>query len=202
MASVFGYIGVETPAFTLLKRSPLGYEVRRYGKQLRCEVQTPSEEFTTSVGFRALANYIFGGNVSKENAQGSEKIAMTSPVVTSPSTKIAMTSPVVTTPSTTGATFMSFILPSKFTDLNQLPTPHDSSVRLIEVPEKTYAVSVFSGSPSEDQVQQEKEKLLSFLEKDEIKVRMGEAVQYCRYNPPWTISFFRTNEIMIPIEYE
>merc|ERR1711924_350016 len=80
-------------------------------------------------------------NVSRspEEATQAEKIAMTAPVVTRPSSgdskgqKIAMTAPVVTTKSDDqsdgGGYWMQFIMPSKWT-LETLPTPTDPNVKL------------------------------------------------------------------------
>ena len=81
-------------------------------------------------GFRALAGYIFGGN-EKEGS-----IAMTGPVVMKENnTKIAMTGP-VTMSGGDSTMSMSFIMPSQYESISDLPKPNNDNVKIIEVEPK------------------------------------------------------------------
>ena len=63
---------------------------------------------------------------------------------------------------------------------------------------RKYGVVKFGGVASEQVVRERVEKLRESLEKDGFKV-VGDFL-LGRYNPPWTIPAFRTNEVMIPVE--
>jgi hypothetical protein len=67
-----------------------------------------------SDGFRRLARYIFGGNVSRQS------IAMTAPVAQ----QIAMTAPVAQMPAEGGAWAIRFFLPAVLT-VETAPVPFD-----------------------------------------------------------------------------
>jgi hypothetical protein len=215
--SIFGKIGVETPAFTLLKQYP-NYEIRQYAPTIRAEVEYAGSDVTNSTGFRDLAGFIFGDNKQRKSPAAekiamtapvlttqaeSEKIAMTAPVLTTQgeSEKIAMTSPVVTS-AESGTVKMAFILPSKYTSLDQLPTPNNPRVKLTEVPGATYAVHQFSGSTSSNTVDEKTLQLREWLKNDGVKVSGNGQATLARYNPPWTLPFLRTNEIMIPVQWQ
>ena len=142
------------PSSSQVVRKCGGYEIRKYQPSVAAEVFVDvKDQFSREgggKGFRPLAKYIgaFGTpeNVSRspEEATQAEKIAMTAPVVTRPSSgdskgqKIAMTAPVVTTKSDDqsdgGGYWMQFIMPSKWT-LETLPTPTDPNVKLKPIPE-------------------------------------------------------------------
>lgn len=208
MATIFGSIQSETPSFKLL-RSTAFYEIRRYAPQLRCTVFTGNRtnSLSSGEGFRDLAGYIFGDN--KMNGDKAETIAMTAPVVTqnvSANEKIAMTAPVITQkPSDEGSQaqlYMSFVLPSKYQRLDQLPRPNNPQVKLEEIPAKTVAVHRFSGMTGDEAVQQKFQELKHHLAQDKIKVTPNSPEILARYNPPWTIPFLRTNEVQLEIEFD
>ncbi|GJW58390.1 heme-binding-like protein, chloroplastic [Tanacetum coccineum] len=127
---------------------------------------------------------------------------MTSPVITkSSSEKIDMTSPVITTQdhaSGDNKVTMQFILPEKYKKAEEAPKPVDERVVIKEDGGRKYGVVKFSGIATNDVVSQKVEKLKKDLERDGVKI-VGEYV-LARYNPPWTLPPFRTNEIMIPVE--
>ncbi|HOE44071.1 MAG TPA: heme-binding protein, partial [Rhodoferax sp.] len=168
-------------------------------------------------GFRAIADYIFGNNVTTGSSpdKGSEQIAMTAPVTMEPvntaSQKIAMTAPVTMEPlpdvgqaSQTQQAMQGakgwrvhFVMPSSYS-LNTLPKPNNRAVHLREVPAKTWAVLVYSGLNTEAGVQQRTNELVAWLA--EQKIRTTGSPQLARYNPPWTLPMFRRNEIMLEIE--
>ena len=91
---------------------------------------------------------------------------------------------------------MRFFLPAEFT-LKTAPQPIDPKVHLIDVAGQLQAVLRFSGFASEDAVDQRTEDLLRALDQSSWRAA-GEPVTYS-YDPPWTLPFFRRNEIVIPV---
>lgn len=198
MGSFIGYTNVEKPEYTVLK-STEKYEVRRYGPQLRAEVVTPGESISSSEGFRQLADYIFGNN-SKDDS--SEKIAMTTPVITekSSSENIAMTSPVITESNTSGGIKMAFILPSKY-QMSDLPKPNNPNVKICQIEGQEVAVMSFNGTPDEETFKTKSKELLDLVEQDSDLELVSKSPVAARYNPPWTIPMFRVNETMYKIRW-
>ncbi|XP_028785214.1 uncharacterized protein LOC114741126 [Neltuma alba] len=210
MGMVFGKIGVETPNYEVIK-STTDYEIRKYPPSVVAEVTYEPSQFKGNKdgGFTVLANYI--GALGNPQNTKPEKIAMTAPVITkntenssggSESEAIAMTAPVVTKASDTGENkkmvTMGFILPAKYGKAEEAPKPLDERVKIREEGEKKYGVVKFAGVASETVVEEKVEKLKRSLERDGYKV-VGDFV-LARYNPPWTLPPFRTNEVMIPVE--
>ncbi|KAL4587303.1 hypothetical protein LXL04_000172 [Taraxacum kok-saghyz] len=195
MGMVFGKIRVETPKFEVLQ-STADYEIRKYPPSVVAEITYDPTQFKgdKDAGFSILAKYI-GAFGNPQNTKP-EKIAMTSPVITK-AEKIAMTSPVVTKGSG-GRVTMQFTLPEKYKKAEEAPTPVDERVVITEEGEKKYGVVGFNGVASEGVVTEKLEKLKKDLERDGFKIS-GEYV-LGRYNPPWCLPYFRTNEVMVPVE--
>lgn len=183
---------VEQPKFTVLQTYDT-FEVRRYEKTLVAEVEVEGAgRDASSAGFRVLADFIFGNNA------GSTSVSMTSPVdrQAASSEKIAMTSP-VDRRGVDDRWVVTFTMPSKYT-IETLPKPNDPRVKIREVPAKTFAVFAFSGSPSERKVQERMEQAKATVDAAGLE-RSAEEPHYARYDPPWTPSFLRHNEILIEI---
>lgn len=208
MGSILGKIQVETPNYQVIK-STSEYEIRKYPSCVVAEVTYDPSEMkgnNKDGGFSILANYI-GVMGTPQNARP-EKIAMTAPVITKDSAheKIAMTAPVVTKEADSGdgergekkMVTMQFVLPSKYSRAEEAPKPVDERVVIKEEEEKNYGVVKFSGLATEQVVADKVEKLKKSLQEDGYKV-VGEYL-LARYNPPWTLPMFRTNEVMIPVE--
>ncbi|XP_016648308.1 PREDICTED: uncharacterized protein LOC107880726 [Prunus mume] len=202
MGMVFGKIRVETPKYKVLQ-STIDYEIRQYPPSVTAQLTYhPSQmKGDKDGGFTVLANYI-GAFGNPQNTKP-EKIAMTAPVITKSSAeKIAMTAPVVT--KTGGAedekkmVTMEFLLPSKYEKAEEAPRPVDERVVIREEGERKYGVVTFRGVATDEVVEEKVEKLKQSLERDGYKI-IGEFL-LARYNPPWTLPPFRTNEVMIPIE--
>ncbi|KAL8094246.1 heme-binding-like protein At3g10130, chloroplastic [Apium graveolens] len=199
---LFGKIIVETPKYEVLK-STTNYEIRKYLPNVVAQVKYTPSQFNGDKdgGFKLLANYIgvFGNPLNK----APQKIAMTTPVITKLSSeKIQMTTPVVTKSSggegDDEEIVMQFILPSKYTKAEEVPEPVDERVVIREEGEKKYGVVKFGGTATEEVVEEKVGKLKECLEKDGVKV-VGEYL-LGRFNPTWTLSRFKTNELMIPVE--
>lgn len=184
---------VEEPAYTLVKEAS-GVELRRYVPTVRAVtvVENVSWDQAMSEGFRRLAGYIFGGNTTKQS------IAMTSPVTAQPSSsmKIAMTAPVTAQPASTGVR-VTFTMPAGFT-LASLPTPNNRAVVLEEVGARLVAVRRFSGFAGDAAFDRERQTLMKGL--TSLGVRSVAEAELARYDPPWTLPFFRRNEVAVEVE--
>ncbi|KAM7254741.1 hypothetical protein ACFE04_019982 [Oxalis oulophora] len=196
MGMVLGKITVETPKYKTLTTSP-DYEIREYPPSVVAEVTYDPSELNNNKdgGFTILANYI--GALGNPQNKKPEKIAMTAPVLTTTSGKIAMTAPVITKGGNTNVT-MRFVLPDKYQKAEEAPQPLDERVVVREEGGKKYGVVKFSGVASDQVVKDKVRVLKESLERDGFTV-VGEFL-LARYNPPWTLPPFRTNEVMIPVE--
>mmetsp|Transcript_35995 Transcript_35995/g.80110 ORF Transcript_35995/g.80110 Transcript_35995/m.80110 type:complete len:213 (+) Transcript_35995:128-766(+) len=210
MSSIFGAISVETPKYKVIQKAA-AYEIREYARQLRAEVTVDlgnnAMMHNLSQPFSMLAGYIFGQNTKRSGQEGAEKVAMTAPVLMSQQPKhekVAMTAPVLMSEKQQeqqGKNMtMSFILPSKYSRVEELPVPLDKNVKLVEVPEHKMAVVRFSGTFSEPLFTRKEEQLRAAAAADGVKLNPDRsAVVRAAYNPPWTLWFLRTNEVMVPV---
>jgi len=188
-------MAIEEPKFEILEQDG-DFQVRQYAPMIIAEVLVDgSLDDASSQGFRLIAAYIFGENTSVQGE--SEKIAMTAPVTMAPrSEKIAMTAPVTMTEE--GNQYrMFFVMPSEYS-MDTLPKPNNAKVSLREVPAKKAAVLQFSWFAGEEKVTEKTTLLQQWMEKKGL--RATSVAQLARYNPPWTLPFFRRNEIIINID--
>lgn len=200
MGMIFGKISVETPKYEVLKTTP-DYEIRKYSPCVIAQVSYNPSQFKGNKdgGFMILANYI--GALGNPQNKKPEKIAMTAPVITQSSEKIAMTAPVVTKSGSEGeenVMVMQFILPEKYKKASEAPEPVDERVVVREEGERKYGVVKFGGTATDEVVADKVGKLREELERDGFKV-VGEFL-LGRFNPPWTLPMFKTNEVMVPVE--
>ena len=191
--SAWGYFGsrVEQTEYSVLE-SKDNYEIRLYPAHIVAQTTVEGDYGEAlNEGFRTIAGYIFGGNTKNES------IAMTSPVVekSSASESIAMTSPVTATVGGESHT-IAFGMPRSYT-LETLPTPNDSRIQIVTIPEKKMAVIRFSWMRTDSAVQSKKKELLEALKSDNITI-IGE-VQYAGYNAPWTPPWMMRNEVLVEI---
>ncbi|WP_219848145.1 MULTISPECIES: heme-binding protein [Psychrobacter] len=196
-------MATEEPKYTVLQRHD-GIELRRYDRQIVAQTAViGSQQAASQQGFKILADFIFGNNTA---AEGSNKIAMTAPVIlqksqnkTASSEKINMTALVISQKTAKNEWQMQFIMPSQFT-IETLPKPNNPNISIKQLPEKTFAVIGFSGLAGEDKVVKKTQELQSWLQQHHMKA-LSEP-KLARYDPPWTLPFMRRNEVMIECEFE
>ena len=106
-----------------------------------------------------------------------------------------MTAPVLAT--TRGNSHViSFGMPRSYS-LENLPKPLDPRVKILEVPEKNFAVKKFSWSRSESRMHRVESKLLATLARDKVIV-LGSTI-YAGYNAPWNPPWLQRHEVMVEI---
>lgn len=190
--TVFGIRTAEEVPFEILEKND-DKEIRQYSKRV-IAMTTVSGEYKTaqSQAFRILADYIFGKNLEQQ------EIAMTAPVTQeTKSAKISMTAP-VTSEKASGGWTLTFSMPSKYKSLVDLPKPIDERIRLVERPGGTFAVIQFTWLTSEERNQEKGKELLDWLKKTG-KYEAVSAPYYAGYDPPWTIPFFRRQEMLVEV---
>ena len=167
---------IESPFYEVIK-SFEKFEIRNYNAMVLAQTQMNSNLYkeSSSMGFKTVANYIFGGN--KDN----QKIAMTSPVIM----EIGEISK------------MSFVMPKEHS-FDNLPKPNSENVELIQVQPKTYAVLAFTGFANDKKIERHSKRLLQFL-KSENLTPIGNT-KFLGYNPPWQV-LGRKNEVAIEVNY-
>jgi len=171
-------MATEEPEFILLLKKE-NFEIRQYESKILAQVQVQGDfDDATSKGFKVLADYIFGNNLSLD---GNTKIEMTAPVLAEGENKEWV---------------VSFVMPKKYS-LDTLPKPNNKDIRISRLPAEKYAVVVFSGLIRESNYDEQINLLNSFIATKNL-ITIGK-VQIARYNPPWTLPFFRRNELMIRV---
>jgi hypothetical protein len=186
-------MATEEPEFILILKNE-NFEIRQYNSKILAQVTVIGGfDDATSKGFKILADYIFGNNLSLE---GNKKIDMTAPVVLEPiSEVIEMTAPVLAE-GVNKEWIVSFVMPKEYS-IDTLPKPNNKDIRISSLPAERYAVVVFSGLVRESTYSKQIKLLNSFITNENL-ITVGQ-VQIARYNPPWTLPFFRRNELMIRI---
>ncbi|CAF1302934.1 unnamed protein product [Rotaria sp. Silwood1] len=184
-----GNVTSEIPPYDVLAGKD-GYEIRRYQKQLWAQItyEVPlNTEFMSEMGtgFFPLHKYIFGNNIS--------------------GTIIPMTAPVIIQEITDNQVIkrtMTFIMsPSRFSSLDQLPTAIDTNIRMVEEPNtRNVACITFNMTMTHEKNATKEQELREAAHRDGLILSSDRNdVMYFGYNPPFTIPYFRRNEICIPI---
>ena len=183
----------EEPRFTIVDKVGV-VDIRQYDKRLAADVLVAGdEEEARSAGFQLLADYIFGNNTTRSS------IAMTAPVSqqAAKSESIAMTAPVSQARDSAGKWRVRFYMPSKYT-IETLPKPNNPSVQIVEVPGETIAVLRFSNSRSAEAVAKKTAELLKASASSHWAAVGVRVTWLC--DPPWTLPFFRRNEVAIAVK--
>ena len=192
-----GAMANEEPRYEIVKKEG-DFEVRRYQPMIIAEVLvTGTLSEASNKGFRQVADFIFGNNEDPVKKQA-EKIAMTAPVTieADTSSKIAMTAP-VTLEGGGGSWKLAFVMPSKFT-METLPKPKNPNITIKQMPAQQLAVVTFSGWVDEEKLAAQTTRLNEWMAKNGLKA--SGSAQLSRYNPPWTLPFWRRNEVWMKLD--
>jgi len=187
-------MATEEPEFKLISEEG-EFQIREYEPKIIAQVEVEGDfDEASSKGFKLLANYIFGNNLLDGI---SKKISMTTPVEMTPLAENLLMTSSVMDDQINNKWSINFVMPREFS-IDTLPKPNNSQVNIIEVPKEKYAVIVFSGLVRESSYAEKAELLSNYLEEKSFK-QQG-TIKIARYNPPWTLPFFRRNELMVRID--
>jgi len=165
---------IETPQYEVVREVD-DAEIRRYPKMVVAKTYLADSSFDNnrSIGFRTIANYIFGGN---DRGQ-----------------QIAMTAPVVMDMSDTAS--MYFVMPSQY-QAQELPRPNSGRVRIEEEAEKHLIVLRFGGFASDSRIRRKCERLSEIIQENGIQTK-GDFL-FMGYNAPWDL-INRRNEVAVEV---
>lgn len=213
--SIFGCASTPEPPFNRLAQAE-SFEVRRYQPRLIAQTTVDgSYDDAANIGFRRLADYIFGNNSTSASIEMTAPVGVAAAAPPSKGSSIAMTTPVTITPgtptntgalsnpgiTTAGSYVITFFMPQEYTR-DTLPKPNNPQVVIEELPPQTFAVIRFSGTTDGQIVEAKTSELRSFIQASRL-VPLGAAGAVpvlARYDPPWTLPAFRRNEVMIQIQ--
>lgn len=203
--------GGDAPAQTETELGTI--ELRRYEPMVVAEVRVEGErDRAINQGFRILFDYIQGEN------RPAESIPMTAPVTQQPNEdaageSIPMTAPVTQQPAAGESSrdpdnagdfdaeqrswTVAFIMPPGRT-LDDLPQPADERVSLREIPAHRALALQFSGYADREEIAERANALRDFAEAQGLAP--DGAPTYAGYNPPWTLPWFRRNEVLLKLE--
>ncbi len=162
---------IETPEYEVLRILTRKVEIRRYPELIFAQTRLDSNSYSenSSLGFRRVAGYIFGGN-----EQGA-KIAMTTPVVMEMGSQ----------------TEMAFVMPKQY-DMDALPDPSNPNVTIAKKNARTLAVLRFGGYSDDKKIKEKASELREILAKEGIL--FDSKLIYMGYNAPWDF-IGRRNEV-------
>ena len=169
------------------------FEYRQYEPYLVSETiiaDARDSDTASNEGFRRLFAYITGANTSQS------KISMTVPVSQGASEKISMTVPVQQSAAEAGWR-VSFMLPPQFS-LETAPVPTDKRVYVREVSGRLMVVLRYSGRWTESNYVEHEQELGDYSVARDLSV--SGTIERAVYNAPFSIPWFRRNEVMVAIE--
>ncbi len=167
-----------------------GFELRHYPPHLVAEVAIEgSFEDAGNRAFRSLFRYITGNNrcaavglhdrAGGAGGDGSEKVAMTAPVVQAEGEH--------------GGFVVAFVLPAAMT-LETAPVPADPDVQVRAVPERLAAAVRYSGRWSQASYERHLSELLDAV--TAAGLTPTGAPRFARFDPPFKPWFLRRNEVV------
>ena len=181
MGSVFGKVTDERPSHTtVLEPEVAGFEVRCYDRLLAAQVVCKDGER----GFHALARYIAENSVRSREG-GARFDGATVPLH---SENEPHPSPFV---------LQRVYLPFKFKALAELPRPTSDDISLVALEPACYAVKTFSGPSWGDNVRDHETALRAAVQREFAGGVADPQTKLWRYNAPWCLSFYRTNEVAL-----
>ncbi len=164
----------ETPKYTVVQKDG-DFELRDYPRLGLVSTGMSADDRGMDGAFGRLFRFISGSNEAGQ--------------------KIAMTTPVLVEGERGKEGKMSFIVPAAVA--GEPPHPKDSGVRLGEQAGGRFAVLRFRGGRTAEVERAAKEALRAEVARRQIAT-MGEPF-FAFYDPPWTPTFLRRNEIMLRV---
>jgi effector-binding domain-containing protein len=167
----------ETQPYSIIKTEK-DFEIRLYPAATMASVSIDAKSYKelSSLGFKKLASFIFGGNQTNKS--------------------IAMTTPVYMDINGTHSS-MSFVMPSIYNKDN-LPKPNDSSVTIKTTAEEYVAAIQFGGYANDEKIKKYASKLESSLKANDIAYYGN--FRFLGYDAPYQF-LGRKNEIIANIRW-
>lgn len=162
----------ESAPYTVV-RSDGSFELRDYPEMTVVETTMASTGNNADNSFMRLFGFISGRNEAKQ--------------------KISMTTPVFMSGSDPGRT-MAFVMPAKMKTA-EVPKPADGSVTVRSLAPGRFAVLRFSGGRNEKLETEMLGRLKTWITAQKLGVLSPPVYGY--FDPPWTPSFLRRNEVML-----
>jgi hypothetical protein len=183
---------IEQPRYEIVEALD-GVELRHYSDQIVAEVTVEAANLgqASNIGFRPLADFIFGNN------QSSGQIAMTAPVTTQkqPSgTKIAMTAPATTTSEGNNLYTVRFSMPTEWT-MENLPKPNNPAIRITQLPRQKIVAIRFVGDRSNEQMEAANQQISKFM--DSRGLEPSSNLIIAGYDGPYVPRSRRRWEVMV-----
>ena len=175
---IINVVKTEKQAYRVVKKEA-GFEIRFYPSATMATVYSKATNYKSvaSSGFNKLAKFIFGGNQEKES--------------------ISMTAPVIMRFTDKGSS-MSFVMPQKYNE-KPLPTPNDTQIEIKKSQSGYFAAISFGGYANDEKIAIYRDQLSGMLK--ERNIARKEGFYFLGYNAPFQF-IGRTNEVIIPIEWE
>jgi DNA gyrase inhibitor GyrI len=167
--------GYESAPYTLVRENGK-FQVRDYPALTVVETPMALGSTGSDGSFNRLFRYISGGNESSQ--------------------KIQMTTPVFMSGDQTNAT-MAFVMPAKM-KTGDVPRPSDGNVKVRELSAGRFAVFRYSGARNASNEAESLEQLRTWMKSKGLKELSPPIYGY--FDPPWTPSFLRRNEVMLRID--
>lgn len=165
---------------------PDDVEIRHYTPQTVAETTVRADTFRDAldIGFRVLAEYIFGHNSTGEH------IEMTAPVtqIRERKTDLAMQQD--------GSYLVRFVMPGTHS-LASLPSPLNHEVRLRALPARRVAALRYKGTFNGEDTEQMQLRLLANLKTQGLKP--AGLTGFAGYDAPTTLPFLRRNEAWVEL---
>jgi len=167
----------DEPAYEVERR--IGkLEIRRYEPRVEAHVRVATIDFEAALeqGFRTLAEYIVGENLSRE--------------------KLKMTTPVISHPRATTHTIVFVMPPGR--SRGALPVPENDAIRLVEQPVRRMAVLGYRGRYSNERFLEAQAELHELVAEAGLEPE-GEPM-FAGFDPPTTLPFLRRCEVWIELQ--
>lgn len=164
--------GYESAPYKVV-RSEGNFELRDYPEMTVAETDTNRPGKDANGSFMRLFGFISGRNEAKQ--------------------EISMTTPVFMSGSDSERT-MAFVMPAKM-KTDQVPKPVDSSVTVRSLAPARFAVLRYSGGRTRTKETEALGRLKTWMASQKLAVLSPPVFGY--FDPPWTPSFLRRNEVML-----
>jgi hypothetical protein len=168
-------------------------QIRKYRPFILAQTMVRgSFDVARELGTKRLEMYLNGHNSFRE------RLSSTTPFFQSRGDKLSFTSPLESDlPSTEENWVLGIILPARFS-IGNMPHPLEKNIKLLKIPSQIVAANRFSGINTQEVMDRETAKLLTWVENQKSYKAISEP-RFAQYDGPIVIPLFRRNEIQISL---